>query len=92
MSIAAVERGKLDIGRVIQGTFQVLGRNFATFSVLGLVFYGLVSYRAWLSSSDVVRVRGGDYACDLSGVGSTSACEQAGGVTTTIGTNGAGER
>ena len=52
----------------------------------GLVFYGLVSYRAWLSSSDVVRVRGGDYACDLSGVGSTSACEQAGGVTTTIGT------
>jgi len=26
---------------VIQGTFQVLGRNFATFSVLGLVFYGL---------------------------------------------------
>ena len=48
MSIAAVERGKLDIGRVIQGTFQVLGRNFATFSVLGLVFYGL----PWLSWGD----------------------------------------
>lgn len=53
----------------------------------GLVFYGLVTYRAWLSSSDVVRTRRRDaYACDLSGVGSTSACEQAGGVTTTIGT------
>lgn len=53
----------------------------------GLVFYGLATYRAWLSSSDVVRTRRRDaYACDLSGVGSTSACEQAGGVTTTIGT------
>ncbi len=54
----------------------------------GLVFYGLLSYRAWLSGSNVIRVRGGDeaFACDLSGVGSTSACEQAGGFTTTIGT------
>lgn len=41
MSVAAVEPGKLDIGRVIQGTFGVLGRNLATFSVLGLVLSGI---------------------------------------------------
>jgi hypothetical protein len=52
----------------------------------GLVFYGLLTYRAWLSSSDVIRTRRRDaFACDVSGVGSTSACEQAGGFSTTIG-------
>lgn len=55
MSIAAVERGKLDIGKVIQGTFQVLGRNFVTFSVLGLVFYGV----PMLAFSLVQRALGG---------------------------------
>ena len=53
----------------------------------GFVLYGVASYRAWLSSSNVIRTRRRDgYACDRSGLGSTSACEQAGGFTTTIGT------
>jgi hypothetical protein len=58
------------------------------FDVLsGFVLYGWASYRAWLSSSDVVRTRRRDaFACDVSGLGGTSACEQAGGTTTTIGT------
>ncbi|HET6971735.1 MAG TPA: hypothetical protein VFH92_11460 [Phenylobacterium sp.] len=36
-----VERGKIDIGRVISETVQVLGRNIVTFSILGLVLAGL---------------------------------------------------
>jgi hypothetical protein len=36
-----VERGKIDIGRVISETVQVLGRNIISFSVLGLVLAGL---------------------------------------------------
>jgi hypothetical protein len=35
-----VEHGKLDIGRVIQQTFSVLGRNFSTFFVLALILVG----------------------------------------------------
>ena len=33
--------GKLDIGQVISGAFQVIGRNIVTFSVLGFVLAGL---------------------------------------------------
>jgi hypothetical protein len=33
--------GKLDIGRVIQETFAVLGRNFATFLVLAIILTGI---------------------------------------------------
>jgi hypothetical protein len=36
-----VERGKIDIGRVIQQTFGVLGRNLVTFSLLGLILAGI---------------------------------------------------
>lgn len=35
------ERGKIDIGRVLQETFGVIGRNLATFLVLGLVLAGI---------------------------------------------------
>ncbi|WP_337186795.1 YciC family protein [Phenylobacterium sp.] len=35
------ETRKLDIGRVIGGTFSVIGRNFVTFAVLGLILAGL---------------------------------------------------
>ncbi|TAJ67933.1 MAG: hypothetical protein EPO51_27685 [Phenylobacterium sp.] len=38
---AAAEPGKLDIGRVISGTFTVIGRNFVAFAVLALVLAGL---------------------------------------------------
>ena len=36
-----VERGKIDIGRVLQQTFGVIGRNLATFTLLGLILSGL---------------------------------------------------
>jgi len=38
---AAVEAGKIDIGRVIQETFQVIGRNFTNFTILSAVLVGL---------------------------------------------------
>lgn len=41
MTAAAIESHKLDIGRVLGGTFQVIGRNFVTFAILGLVLSGL---------------------------------------------------
>lgn len=39
--IAAADAGKLDIGRVISGTFEVLRRNIVTFGVLSLVLAGI---------------------------------------------------
>jgi MFS family permease len=39
--IAAAQTGKLDIGQVISGTFQVIGRNVATFGILSLVLSGI---------------------------------------------------
>lgn len=39
--IAAKPSDKLDIARVIGGTFEVLGRNLATFGVLALVLAGI---------------------------------------------------
>lgn len=41
MTAEAIGSHKLDIGRVLGGTFQVIGRNFVTFAVLGLVLSGL---------------------------------------------------
>jgi hypothetical protein len=41
MTDSAVDPGKLDIARVIQQTFAVLGRNLVTFVVLGLVLRAL---------------------------------------------------
>jgi MFS family permease len=41
MTAAAVEAGKVDIGRVIGDTFKVLGRNFVTFFLLSLILVGL---------------------------------------------------
>lgn len=41
MSVEAVERRKLDIGRVIQEAFGVLSRNLVTYAVLALVLSGL---------------------------------------------------
>jgi hypothetical protein len=37
----ATAEGKLDIARVISGTFQVIGRNIVTFGVLSLVLSGI---------------------------------------------------
>ncbi|WP_374470646.1 glycerophosphoryl diester phosphodiesterase membrane domain-containing protein [Phenylobacterium sp.] len=41
MTTATMTEEKLEIGRVIQETFAVLGRNFATFFVLALILTGL---------------------------------------------------
>lgn len=39
--MTAAEPGKLDIGRVISGTFSVIGRNVVTFGVLSLILSGV---------------------------------------------------
>lgn len=41
MTAEAIESRKLDIAAVLGSTFQVIGRNFVTFAVLGLVLSGL---------------------------------------------------
>lgn len=41
MTTDAIELGRFDIGRVIQQTFAVLGRNIVTFSILGVVLVGI---------------------------------------------------
>lgn len=41
MTAAAIEPGKLDIARVIQQTFSVLGRNFVAFFLLALILSGI---------------------------------------------------
>ncbi|HEX7944391.1 MAG TPA: hypothetical protein VF495_06975 [Phenylobacterium sp.] len=41
MTADAIERDRFDIARVIQQTFGVLGRNIATFSILGVVLCGI---------------------------------------------------
>ena len=41
MSLDAIGPGRLDIARVFQRTFEVLGRNFTTFFVLALILVGL---------------------------------------------------
>jgi len=41
MTAEAIESHKLDIGRVLGGTFQVIGRNFVTFAILGFVLSGV---------------------------------------------------
>jgi hypothetical protein len=38
-----IERGKIDIGRVVQQTFGVLGRNFVPFFLMSLLLVGLPS-------------------------------------------------
>lgn len=56
MTAEAIDSGKLDIGRVLAGTFQVIGRNFVTFFVLALVLSGIptglitVLQTSWLAS------------------------------------------
>jgi hypothetical protein len=43
MTAEAIESRKLDIGQVLGGTFQVIGRNLITFTVLGFLLSGLPS-------------------------------------------------
>lgn len=66
MSDATVERGKIDLGRVIAETFQVIGRNVVTFSVLGLLLSGLpvaiVSYfQAGMARSQLAGLASGEF-------------------------------
>lgn len=41
MTGVTADGGKIDIGRVVSDTFQVIGRNIAVFGVLGLLLSGL---------------------------------------------------
>jgi MFS family permease len=47
--------GQLDIGRVIQQTFGVLGRNFSTFLLLALILTGLPSMILGYFQAEAVR-------------------------------------
>lgn len=52
--IAAAQPGKLDIGQVIQATFQVIGRNIATFGLLSLILSGIpTAIIAYLQASSL---------------------------------------
>lgn len=66
MSDVAIERGKIDLGRVITETFQVIGRNIVPFSVLGLLLSGLpvaiVSYlQAGMARSQLAGLSNGTF-------------------------------
>lgn len=66
MSVDVAEPGKLDIGRVISGTFQTLGRNAVAFLVLALVLSGvpaaLISY---IEAANLVGMRSGDMSLTM---------------------------
>jgi len=58
--IAAAGSGKLDIGQVIQGTFQVIGRNIATFGLLSLILSGIpTAIIAYFQASSLSAATGG---------------------------------
>lgn len=62
MTLAAIETGKLDIGRVIQGTFGVIGRNFVTFFVLALVLSGLpTAIFGYVQAGQTAAAASGDF-------------------------------
>lgn len=52
MSELALERGKIDLGRVIAETFRVIGRNIASFSLLALLLSGVpTAIVGWLQAT-----------------------------------------
>ena len=59
MTAEAVHDNKLDIGQVIGGTFQVIGRNIVSFTILGLILSGLptgliaIAQAQWVVSSGI---------------------------------------
>lgn len=55
MSADFVEPGKIDLGKVISGTFQVLGRNLASFTILGLVLSGIPTLIVVLLQAPIMR-------------------------------------
>ena len=57
MTDAVVERGKIDLGRVISETFRVIGRNIAVFSILGLLLCGLPQAIVAYFQASVVRAQ-----------------------------------
>lgn len=63
MSVDVVEPGKLDIGRVISETFQVLGRNAVAFLVLALLLAGIpggIIY--YLQAGNVAAMQAGNFS------------------------------
>lgn len=58
MTAVGLGGGKLDIGRVLQGTFSVISRNFVTFLALSAIFAGLPSVIASVSVSQMMGPAG----------------------------------
>jgi hypothetical protein len=57
MTTTSLGAANLDVGRVIQTTFGVIGRNFAVFALLGVCFAGLPSLLAGLGRLGVLQER-----------------------------------
>jgi MFS family permease len=58
----AIEPGKIDIARVIQQTFAVLGRNFVTFVVLALLLSGVpTAIIGYLQADNLAAAQGGNF-------------------------------
>jgi hypothetical protein len=55
MTTDTADSGRFDIGRVIQQTFAVLGRNIVTFSLLGLLLAGLPRAIAAFAQAAMMR-------------------------------------
>jgi hypothetical protein len=63
MTVDAIDRGKLDIGRVISGTFQVLGRNALVFLALALLLSGIpAGIMGYLQAANMGGLQGGNIA------------------------------
>ena len=70
MTMDVAERGKLDIGRVISETFQVLGRNAVAFLVLALLLSGVPTGIVTYMSASVAGMQTGTLDFDPSYFGS----------------------
>src|SRR3569623_2636638 len=62
MTTTSISAPNLDVGRVMQRTFAVLGRNFAVFALLAVCFSGLPSLIAGLVRAGVVQDKAGKVA------------------------------
>lgn len=59
----ALEPGKIDIARVIQQTFAVLGRNFVTYIVLALLLSGIpTAIISYLQAGNIAAVQSGNFS------------------------------
>ncbi|MFZ5718628.1 MAG: glycerophosphoryl diester phosphodiesterase membrane domain-containing protein [Pseudomonadota bacterium] len=85
MTIETVEPGKLDIARVIQQTFAVLGRNFVAFFLLALILSGLpTGIVAFLQAANMPNLETGAFNFGPGYFGSRAVTGLAGVITAAI--------